>query len=48
MGLRFEWDDDKARSNLKDHGISFDEAKTLFVDPLAHIFDDESHSIIEK
>ncbi len=45
MGLHFEWDDDKARINLKGHGVSFDEAKAVFIDPLARIFDDEAHSI---
>jgi hypothetical protein len=47
MGLRFEWDDNKARINLKNHGVSFDEAKTVFVDPTAQIFADEAHSINE-
>jgi uncharacterized protein len=42
--MKFEWDPNKAESNLQKHGISFDEAVTVFKDPLAHIFDDESHS----
>jgi hypothetical protein len=37
MGLRFEWDPEKARSNLKNHGVSFVEAATVFGDPLAGI-----------
>jgi hypothetical protein len=48
MGLHLEWDDNKARLNLKNHGVSFDEAKTVFVDPLARIFADPVHSIIEE
>jgi uncharacterized DUF497 family protein len=47
MSYRFEWDDDKARSNQTKHGISFDEAATVFDDSLARIFDDELHSINE-
>lgn len=41
MSLRFEWDKKKAASNLKKHKVSFDEAMTVFDDPLANIFDDE-------
>jgi len=44
MGLRFEWDRRKAVGNLSKHGVSFDEASTVFHDPLACIFDDEVHS----
>lgn len=44
MGLLFEWDKKKAAINLKKHNVSFDEATTVFDDPLAHIFDDEDHS----
>lgn len=47
MSYRFEWDDDKARSNQIKHGVSFDEAATVFDDSLARIFDDELHSINE-
>ena len=32
--MRFEWDEEKAASNLAKHGVSFDEAKTVFDDPL--------------
>ena len=42
--VRFEWDEEKAKSNRRKHGVSFEEAKTAFDDPLAAIFDDESHS----
>lgn len=44
MPLRFEWDSKKAASNVKKHGVTFDEATTVFGDPLAVIFDDEDHS----
>ena len=47
MSVRFEWDEDKAASNFKKHGVAFDEASTVFADPLAAIFDDEEHSIDE-
>ena len=42
--MRFEWDPKKAASNIRKHGISFDEAVTVFKDPLAFIFDDTAHS----
>ncbi|MEI8371594.1 MAG: BrnT family toxin [Planctomycetota bacterium] len=44
MALQFEWDEDKAVSNLQKHGVSFDEASTVFTNPLAVLFDDEEHS----
>jgi uncharacterized DUF497 family protein len=44
MGLKFEWDKRKAETNIKKHGVSFEEASTVFGDPLANIFDDEEHS----
>ena len=48
VDLQFEWDDDKAASNLEQHGISFEEAATVFRDPFALIFDDEAHSVEER
>lgn len=49
MSYRFDWDQDKAASNIINHrGISFDEASTVFDDPLARIFDDKIHSIGER
>ena len=48
MAYRFEWDENKAKSNWLRHGISFDEATTAFDDPLARVFDDEPHSTDEK
>jgi uncharacterized protein len=47
MGVQYEWDRRKAESNLRKHGVSFDEAGTVFRDPLAIIFDDETHSARE-
>ncbi len=44
MEYRFEWDKNKAESNLKKHGVSFHEAYTVFFDDLARIFDDTEHS----
>ena len=44
MPLRFEWDKEKADSNVTKHGVTFDEAGTVFGDPLAVIFDDDEHS----
>ena len=44
MSVRFEWDDDKAKFNLKKHKVSFDEASTVFGDPLAKIFIYYKHS----
>ena len=42
--MNFEWDENKAASNLKKHGVSFDEAKTVFDDPLYIDFYDPDHS----
>jgi uncharacterized DUF497 family protein len=44
LSMKFAWDPQKASSNLRKHGISFDEAVTVFKDPLAYIFDDMKHS----
>jgi uncharacterized protein len=45
--MQFEWDKDKEKQNIKKHGISFDEAVTVFYDPLSATFDDPDHSIDE-
>jgi uncharacterized DUF497 family protein len=42
--MKFQWDSSKAKNNLRKHGIRFEEAVTVFKDPLALIFDDEEHS----
>jgi hypothetical protein len=38
------WDEAKAATNIKNHGVSFEEARTVFDNPLAVIFDDDAHS----
>lgn len=42
--MRFEWSNSKASLNLKKHGISFDEASSVFFDDLAKISFDPDHS----
>ena len=42
--LRFEWDDRKEKANLKKHGVSFEEARTVFYDENAIQFLDPDHS----
>ena len=44
MDLVFEWHERKARVNVQKHGISFEEAKTVFADPLLLTYPDELHS----
>ena len=44
----FEWDDAKASSNETKHDVTFEEAKTVFTNPLAVIFDDEENSDDKK
>ena len=46
--MKFEWNEEKAAINLKKHGVSFEEAETVFGDSLARIFDDDEHSFDEK
>ncbi len=46
--MRFEWDPDKAARNLRKHGVSFEEAASVFGDSLAITFDDPDHSIGES
>ena len=43
----FEWDENKNRINLEKHGITFEEASTVFFDDRAILFDDPEHSIDE-
>ncbi len=45
--MTFEWDERKAASNETKHGVAFEEAKSVFADPLTVIFDDEAHSVDE-
>jgi hypothetical protein len=46
--VRFEWDENKAAANLIKHGASFQEAATVFGDPLSDTFDDPDHSSEER
>jgi uncharacterized DUF497 family protein len=46
--ITFDWDDEKSSKNLKKHGISFEEAKTVFFDEYAVQFYDEGHSQLEE
>jgi uncharacterized protein len=48
MRMKFEWDEDKAKANLSKHGVSFDEAKAVFDDPLYIDFYDPDHSEDEE
>lgn len=49
MNIRFTWDREKARLNAQKHqGVSFEEATTVFRDPLAAVFDDDTHSQDER
>lgn len=42
--LVFEWDERKATANAKKHGVSFEEAKSVFMDEHARLIDDPDHS----
>lgn len=44
MSVRFQWDVAKARANLRKHGVAFDEASTVFADPLSLTIADPTHS----
>jgi len=48
LALEFEWDSRKATSNLSKHGVSFEEAATVFADPLGRIVADPRHSSDEE
>jgi uncharacterized DUF497 family protein len=45
--VQFSWDPRKAETNVRKHGVTFEEAITVFRDPLARIHDDPDHSIGE-
>jgi len=45
--IKFEWNDSKAKSNKKKHGVSFEEAKSVFYDEFAIQFYDEKNSKAE-
>ena len=46
--MQFDWDDNKAETNLTKHGVSFQEAASVFDDPLSVTFPDPDHSIAEE
>ena len=48
MKLNFEWDEEKAKANIKKHRVSFDEAITVFVDPFSITIPDPDHSVAEQ
>jgi uncharacterized DUF497 family protein len=48
MTTGFEWDDAKAKRNLRKHGVSFEDAVTVFDDPMAVTRDDPDHSEDER
>ena len=47
MAYLFEWDPVKAAENVADHGVTFDEASTVFADPLSLLMGDPDHSEVE-
>lgn len=48
MGLTFEWDEEKAKANLRKHKVGFEEGKTVFNDPFLLTFPDPEHSESEE
>lgn len=48
MGYTFEWSERKAESNFRKHGVSFEEASTVFADPLSLLMPDPDHSLGEE
>ena len=42
--MRFEWNETKSQTNKRKHGVTFDEARTVFSDERALLFDDPDHS----
>ena len=46
--MQFEWDPDKAQLNRRKHKVSFEEAVTVFYDPLSATFEDANHSVEEQ
>jgi uncharacterized DUF497 family protein len=48
MDAEFEWDTEKAESNLQKHGVSFEESATVFFDPLSLTIPDPLHSAEEN
>ncbi len=48
MAFIFEWHEEKAATNLRKHKVNFEEAKTVFDDPLSLTISDPDHSIDEE
>ena len=48
MGYTFEWDPEKGDANFPKHGVSIDEASTVFGDPLSLLMPDPDHSADEE
>lgn len=48
MGYIFEWDAKKAQSNVRKHGVTFEEGSTAFGDPLSLLMRDPDHSLDEE
>ncbi|HMN76461.1 MAG TPA: BrnT family toxin [Burkholderiaceae bacterium] len=48
MNLGFEWDPRKAAANLRKHGVSFEDAQSVFADERARLIDDPDHSVDEE
>ena len=46
--MRFEWESTKRVRNLRKHGVDFEEARTVFYDPMATTFEDPGHSHSEE
>jgi uncharacterized DUF497 family protein len=46
--IEFAWERRKARSNLVKHGVSFEEARTIFLDDNSRLIDDPDHSEEEE
>jgi uncharacterized DUF497 family protein len=48
MQYNFEWDPNKAKVNIKKHGVSFEQAAGIFLDPLQIVIFDSEHSEVEE
>ncbi|MDM8522205.1 BrnT family toxin [Desulfococcaceae bacterium HSG8] len=48
MNFIFEWDENKAESDRRNHGVSFDEAQSVFIDNLSAMMPDAEHSDTEE
>jgi len=48
MELKFEWDENKAAKNIKKHGVSFENARKVFYDPMRYEIFDYAHSFFEN